>query len=138
MLVQHRLPTPTYLPTCLPTYLPQGHVERARQLFQQGVWADPRSRDTVYVFHAWGCLERDAGNIPLARELFKAAIKVDPKAEKVRKQSTDHVGRWRAVVGDGMGWAVRGSSRWRAHLHILSRPRSSFSAATLHACPDGD
>ncbi len=61
----------------------QGNVERARELFQQGVWADPRSRDTVWVFHAWGCLERGQGNLQLARELFKAAIKVEPKADKV-------------------------------------------------------
>lgn len=62
----------------------QGNVERARALFQEGVWADPSSRDTVYVLHAWGCLEAREGKLPLARELLKAAIRVDPKSEKVR------------------------------------------------------
>ena len=51
-------------------------MDRARELYQQGVWADPRNRDTVYVFHAWGVLEYTAGNTALARELFKAGIKV--------------------------------------------------------------
>jgi hypothetical protein len=37
----------------------------------------------VFVFHAWGSLERKASNVGFARELFKAAIKVDPKNEKV-------------------------------------------------------
>ena len=54
----------------------QGNHERARELFQEGVWADPRSRDTVFVFHAWGVLEKNVGNVGFARELFKAAIKV--------------------------------------------------------------
>jgi hypothetical protein len=31
----------------------QGNCERARQLFQEGVWADPgSSKDTVFIFHA--------------------------------------------------------------------------------------
>lgn len=54
----------------------QGNMDRARQLFQEGVWADPRSPSTVYVFHAWGALEWQAGNVQTARELFKAAVRV--------------------------------------------------------------
>jgi hypothetical protein len=54
----------------------QGNHDRARELFQEGVWADPRSHDALYIFHAWGVLEKKLGNIPFARELFKAAIKV--------------------------------------------------------------
>lgn len=54
----------------------RGNLDRARELFQQGVWADPNSRNTLYVFHAWAVLEKRAGNAGLARELFKAAIKV--------------------------------------------------------------
>ena len=45
-------------------------------MFQEGVWADPRSRDTLYIFHAWGVLEQKLENVGFARELFKAAIKV--------------------------------------------------------------
>ena len=30
---------------------------------------------------AWAMLERDAGNPELARELFKCAVKADPKSE---------------------------------------------------------
>jgi len=60
-----------------------GNLDRARQLYQEGVWADPRSRNTVWVLHAWGCLEQAQGKLSLARELFKAAIRVDPKSEAV-------------------------------------------------------
>jgi hypothetical protein len=45
------------------------------------------SRDTVWVLHAWGSLERQAGNTGLARELFKAAVRVDPKSEIVSEGS---------------------------------------------------
>ncbi|KXZ45393.1 hypothetical protein GPECTOR_55g299 [Gonium pectorale] len=35
----------------------------------------------VFVFHAWGSLEYRCGNVSTARELFKAAVRVDPKNE---------------------------------------------------------
>ncbi|KAF5836098.1 hypothetical protein DUNSADRAFT_6469 [Dunaliella salina] len=60
-----------------------GNVDRARQLFQEGVWADPRSTSTAVVLQAWGMLERKNKNYQLARELFKAAVKVDSKNEAV-------------------------------------------------------
>ncbi|MEW5298917.1 MAG: hypothetical protein WDW36_001987 [Sanguina aurantia] len=57
-----------------------GDTDYARELFQQGVWADPRSKNTVYVFQAWGVMEaKKCQAFAVARELFKAAIKVDPK-----------------------------------------------------------
>ena len=60
----------------------QGNFDRARELFQEGIWADSDNIDVVYVFQAWGVLERKAGNIQLARELFKAALRVNPQSEK--------------------------------------------------------
>ncbi|GBF99253.1 mRNA maturation factor [Raphidocelis subcapitata] len=60
----------------------RGRLEEARRLFQEGVWADPGNRDVVYVFQAWGVLEwKGTQNHQLARELFKAALKVDPRNE---------------------------------------------------------
>lgn len=47
----------------------------------QGVWADPVNRDVAQVFQAWGVLEARHGTVQLARELFKCAIKADPKSE---------------------------------------------------------
>lgn len=58
-----------------------GCLERARELFQQGVWADPGSAGVALVFQAWGVLEQAAGNMQLARELFRCAVKADPKSE---------------------------------------------------------
>ena len=58
-----------------------GHSEKARELFQQGVWADPSSIDVAHVFQAWAVLEQQAGNSSLARELFRCAVKADPKSE---------------------------------------------------------
>ena len=58
-----------------------GNLDKARELFQQGVWAEPGSRDVAKVFQAWGVLERKAGNVELSRQLFKCAIKADPRSE---------------------------------------------------------
>ena len=59
----------------------EGNLDRARELLQQGVWADPTSPDVAKVFHAWGVLEQSAGNVDLARELFRCAVKADPNSE---------------------------------------------------------
>ena len=59
----------------------EGNLDRARELLQQGVWADPNSKDVAKVFHAWGVLEKSAGNVDLARELFRCAVKADPDSE---------------------------------------------------------
>lgn len=58
-----------------------GNLDKARELFQQGVWADPSSTDVARVFQAWAVLEQQAGNSSLARELFRCAVKADPKSE---------------------------------------------------------
>lgn len=55
-----------------------GNLDRARELFQQGVWAQPGSKDVTYVWQAWGILEAEAGDPQLARQLFKCAVKADP------------------------------------------------------------
>ena len=39
------------------------------------------ARICVLWLQAWAMLERDAGNPELARELFKCAVKADPKSE---------------------------------------------------------
>ena len=57
------------------------NFDKARQLFQAGVWAQPATRDVARVFQAWAVLERDAGNVRFARQLFKCAVKADPKSE---------------------------------------------------------
>lgn len=49
----------------------------------------------MWCLHAWGCLERDSGKHQLARELFKAAIKVDPKSEKVSIRVVLREAQWR-------------------------------------------
>eukprot|EP00884_Botryococcus_braunii_P022420 jgi/Botrbrau1/8862/Bobra.50_2s0019.1 len=48
--------------------------------FQQGVWAQPGSKDVTYVWQAWGVLEAEAGHPQLARQLFKCAVKADPES----------------------------------------------------------
>lgn len=58
-----------------------GNLDRARDLFQQGVWAQPKDRDVALVWQAWGYLEAKAGNVTLARQLYKCAVKADPNSE---------------------------------------------------------
>jgi len=56
-----------------------GNVDTARQLFQRGVWANPQSVNAATCYQAWACLETRAGNNPrLARQLFRAALRLDP------------------------------------------------------------
>ena len=47
----------------------------------QGVWADPTSTAAAHMFQPWAVLEQKAGNIKLARELFKCAVKADPSSK---------------------------------------------------------
>ena len=57
-------------------------MDVARDLFQQGIWAaPPRDKNVCMLFQAWAILERAAGDIPLARQLFKCAVKADPTSE---------------------------------------------------------
>jgi hypothetical protein len=55
------------------------------------------------VFQAWAMLERDEGNVQLARELLKCAVKADPKSEP--SWLVSKLAEWtaRAAVG-GVGW----------------------------------
>ena len=46
------------------------------------MWVAPRSRNACRLFQAWGVLEEREGSIPLARQLYKCAIKSDPTSEK--------------------------------------------------------
>ena len=54
----------------------------------QGVWADPTSTAAAHMFQPWAVLEQKAGNIKLARELFKCAVKADPSSKVSWQVST--------------------------------------------------
>ena len=58
----------------------QGNLAEARQLFQQGVWADPNSRDVAFVWQAWALLEIRCSNVTLARRMFQCAMRADPRS----------------------------------------------------------
>ncbi len=53
----------------------QGRPEQARILYQQGLEATPYNR---FLLLAFGQLEKEAGNIPLARSLLKFGVKNNP------------------------------------------------------------
>ena len=76
----------------------RGNYDEARRLFQQGVWADPKSKSIPIIFQvawqstggfvvmsgaleAWGRMEAQAGNVEVARTLYKYGLKADPKSE---------------------------------------------------------
>lgn len=58
----------------------QGNLERARELFQSGIWAEPGSAAVTTVWQAWAVLEAQVGNHSLTRQLFKCAVKADPSS----------------------------------------------------------
>ena len=56
----------------------KGDVQRARELFRRGLLGNARRKESARVLHAWGALEwRAAGSVTVARELFKAALRID-------------------------------------------------------------
>ena len=75
----------------------QGHLDRARELFQAGVWAEPGATTVTTVWQAWAVLEAGAGNDSLARQLFKCAVKADPSSAPSWQV------RGRASAGAGAG-----------------------------------
>lgn len=68
----------------------QGNLDRARELFQAGVWAEPGAATVTTVWQAWAVLEVQAGNAKLARQLFKCAVKADPSSVPSWKASPWH------------------------------------------------
>lgn len=48
-----------------------GNMGRAREIFQEGVWANPTSKSVDRIWHAWGVFERRAGFMELARKYFQ-------------------------------------------------------------------
>jgi len=60
----------------------EGAVERARELFQQGVWAEPTSKDVVALFKAWGDLEASQANVNMARAMYQCAVRADVRSKR--------------------------------------------------------
>ena len=54
-----------------------GDVNRARELFEKGVEADPKHAP---VWQAWALMEEKAGDVNRARELFEKGVEADPKS----------------------------------------------------------
>jgi len=97
----------------------RGNFDRARELLQEGVWADSGSKNVAYVWQAWGVLEAKAGNHELARQLFKCAIKADAQND---------IGwlSW-ARMEEGLGYLLRASelrSRSLEERTTLVQPRN--------------
>ncbi|CAN0425872.1 unnamed protein product [Ectocarpus sp. 13 AM-2016] len=47
-----------------------GQISRARKLFQEGVWENPKGPYVVRILQAWGILEATQGNWDDARKYF--------------------------------------------------------------------
>ena len=69
-----------------------GHAADVAAVPVQGVWADPTSTAAAHMFQPWAVLEQKAGNIKLARELFKCAVKADPSSKVSWRVSTARMG----------------------------------------------
>jgi len=50
-------------------------IEKARELFQQGVQVDPTN---AYIFRAWAIMEKEQGDIEKALELFQQGTEANP------------------------------------------------------------
>lgn len=57
-----------------------GLFERARELYQEAVWAAPESKHVVKTWHAWASLELEEGNCRVARRYFAHGLEVDSKS----------------------------------------------------------
>ena len=59
-------------------------VDRARELYQQGIWAGPTTAQAAKSFSAWAHMEAmEDRNIELSRSLYACANKIKPKSTKV-------------------------------------------------------
>lgn len=57
-----------------------GRYDAARRLFQEAVWAAPRSAHVVRTWHAWGMMELKLGRLDLARRYFAHGLDVDRRS----------------------------------------------------------
>ena len=60
-----------------------GNVQKARQVFQQGVWACPKGGNTVRILQSWAILEAREGRPVEARRYFRYALEADPTSVPV-------------------------------------------------------
>lgn len=59
----------------------RGDEQRARELFRRGLLGNAKREGAARILHAWGALEwRSAGNVTVAREFFKAALRIDSRS----------------------------------------------------------
>lgn len=57
-----------------------GRYNAARRLFQEAVWAAPRSAHVVRTWHAWGLMEMKLGRLDLARRYFAHGLDVERRS----------------------------------------------------------
>lgn len=57
-----------------------GYHAAARRLFQEAVWAAPRSAHVVRSWHSWASMEADLGNVDTARRYLAHGLDVDPRS----------------------------------------------------------
>ncbi|QDZ24766.1 PsbB mRNA maturation factor Mbb1 [Chloropicon primus] len=59
-------------------------VDRARELFQEGIWSGPTTSQAAKLFSSWAHMEAvEDQNIELSRSLYSCANKIKPKSTKI-------------------------------------------------------
>ena len=73
-----------YLSWAMGEWLLAKDVDRARDLFQQGIWSGPTTNQAAKLFSTWAHLEAvEDQNIELARNLYSCAYKIKPRSTKI-------------------------------------------------------
>ena len=95
-------------------------VDRARELFQQGIWSGPTSAQAAKSFSSWAHMEAvEDRNIELSRSLYSCAARLKPRSTKL-------ILNW-AKDERAYGDSVRANELERLAGAILAEPRQGVS-----------
>jgi tetratricopeptide (TPR) repeat protein len=74
----------TYQSWAMSEWLVGEDIDRARDLFQQGIWSGPSTKQASKIFSSWAHMEaKEDQNMELARSLYTCAYKIKPRSTKI-------------------------------------------------------
>jgi len=74
----------TYQSWAMSEWLVGEDIDRARNLFQQGIWSGPSTKQAAKLFSSWAHMEaKEDQNMDLARSLYTCAYKIKPRSTKI-------------------------------------------------------
>ena len=120
-----------------------GNISRARELFQEAIWAAPQSNHVVRTWHAWGTLEISQNRFAIARRYFANGLKVNSRSVALLtglaklEARVDNMARARDCLEIAIKAEPRRQSIWRLYEELereygtIERARLIFERRTV-------